>query len=281
MNRLYKAAIGIFIVGLVTILVTILIICFYPDHHIEILAAALFAAPFALIAALWLAFATGDLEVSSKELQMVKERFNECYMKINLEICFVVGKYSKYERLLIKNALKKARSSDPADMKIGLEQLSQFKGEDIYVNLLELIEAKGGAHMERKRILWIDDDADLLKGLVRPLEKDGYKIIVAKNEKDALERIEEFNFVLILSEITLPTGIKGSAKPPPFVGMRLLETLLINMKIKTPFIVLSVISDEEMISDMYKMGVKKVLQKGEYLPAKLKKEIDELLEVRD
>lgn len=271
MNRLYKAAVGIFI----GILVSGIAIHFYPDYRIEVLAAVLFA----FIAALCLAFATGDLNISSKELQMVKEGFNEYWMKTNLEICFIRGRYPKYKRILIKNALKKVRSSDPVDMKIGFEQLSQFKGEDIYVNLLELIETKGGAYMERKRILWIDDDADLLNGLVRPLKKDGYKIIVAKNEKEALERIEEFDFVLILSEIIIPTGTKGSAKNPPFAGMRLLKTLLVDMKIKTPIIVLSIVSDEKMMGDMLDMGVKKILQKGEYLPAKLKKEVYKVMGV--
>lgn len=280
MNRLYKAAIGIFIVGLVTILGTILIIHFYPDHRIEILAAALFAAPLALIAALWLAFTTGDLKVS-KELQMIKKIFNECYMKINLKICFIRGKYSKYERILIKNAFKKVLSGDENERKIGLEQLSQFKGKDIYVNMVELLEAEGGAYMEIKRILWMDADADLLKGLVKPLKKDGYRIIVAKNEKEALEAIKKSDFDLILSEITIPTGMEGSAKDPPFIGMRLLKTFLIDMKIETPIMVLSVVSDEKMIDDMRDMGVKKVLQKGAVLPIKLRKEVYEVLEVRD
>jgi len=137
--------------------------------------------------------------------------------------------------------------------------------------------------MEKKRILWIEDDVDMLRGLVRPLEKDGHEIIVAKNEKEALEKVNESesNFDLILFDIIIPTGKKGDVGDVPFVGMRLLENFLIKMKIGTPFIVLSVVRDHEMINEMLEMGVKKVLPKGAYLPSKLKEEVYEVLRVQD
>ncbi len=135
--------------------------------------------------------------------------------------------------------------------------------------------------MKTKRILWIEDDADLLMGLVRPLEKDGYEIIVVKDEQEALRTIEESDFDLILFDIIIPTGIKGDEGNVHFVGMRLLETLLISMKIKTPIVVLSVVRDSEMINTMYEMGVKKILLKGTCLPSKLREEVYRTLEVQE
>jgi len=137
--------------------------------------------------------------------------------------------------------------------------------------------------METKKILWIEDDADIRMGLVRPLEKDGHEIIVAKDEQEALERIEnkEFDFDLILFDIIIPTGITGDVEDVPFVGMRLLEKLLIDMDIKTPIIVLSVVRDSDLINAMSTMGVKKVLPKIAYLPSKLRKEIYETLGMRE
>ena len=135
--------------------------------------------------------------------------------------------------------------------------------------------------METKKILWIEDDADLLRGLVRPLEKDGHKIIVAKDEQEALERIKnkEFDFDLILFDIIIPTGIPGDVED--FVGMRLLKKLLIDMDIKTPIIVLSVVRDPDMVNAMSTMGDEKVLSKGAYLPSKLRKEIYGTLGMRE
>lgn len=134
--------------------------------------------------------------------------------------------------------------------------------------------------MEQKKILWVEDDADVLMGLVRPLEKDGHEITVAKDEKEALERIEKFDFDLILLDMIIPTGVKGDVGDVPFIGMRLLKTLSIDMKIKTPIIVLSVVRDPDIIEEMNGLGVKEVLQKGAYLPSKLKEKVYETLAVQ-
>lgn len=131
--------------------------------------------------------------------------------------------------------------------------------------------------MKAKRILWIEDDADLLMGLIRPLEKDGHEIIVAKDEKEALETVRKLDFDLIILDIIIPTGIKGDKGDVHFIGMRLLKTLLIDMEIKTPLIVLSVVCESYMIEEMYEMGVKQVLPKGAYLPSRLKEEVYKLL----
>lgn len=133
--------------------------------------------------------------------------------------------------------------------------------------------------MESKKILWIEDDASKLMGLVRPLEKDGHKIIIATDEKEALELIEKSNFDLILVDILIPTGRKYDKGNEHFVGMRLLNKLLVEMNIQTPIIVLSVVSDKEMIENMTLIGVNKVLSKGVLLPSKLRQEIYEILGV--
>lgn len=127
--------------------------------------------------------------------------------------------------------------------------------------------------METKTILWVEDDADLLMGLVKPLEKDGHEIIVAKDEKEALEKIGRFDFDLILFDVIIPTGVKGDMGGINFVGMRLLKKLLKEIKVDAPIIVLSVVGNPAMISEMYEMGVKKVLPKAVYLPSKLREEV--------
>ena len=133
--------------------------------------------------------------------------------------------------------------------------------------------------MKARRILWIEDDADMLMGLVRPLEKDGHKIIVATDEVEALEKIKQNDFDLILFDIIIPRGVKENSGNVAFVGMDLLRKLK-GMNIKIPIIVLSVVRDQKMINEMYIMGVKKVLPKGAYFPSKLKEEIYDTLEIK-
>lgn len=132
--------------------------------------------------------------------------------------------------------------------------------------------------MEQKLILWLEDDADKLMGLVRPLEKDGHKIIVTYNEVEALEKIEKYNFDLILLDIIIPTGVKDDKGDIPFVGMELLK-IIKEKQINTPILVLTVVRHKDMIDEMYNLGATKVLEKGACLPTKLKEEIYEILEL--
>jgi len=130
--------------------------------------------------------------------------------------------------------------------------------------------------MEQKLILWLEDDADRLMGLVRPLEKDGHKICVTYNEAEALEKIEKYNFDLIMIDIIIPTGVKDDKGDIPFVGMELLK-IIKDKQINTPILVLTVVRHKKMIDEMYDLGVIKVLEKGAYLPSKLKEQIYEIL----
>jgi len=267
------------------IAIAILAIYLYPAYSEHIL--------FAVLAAIWyeLTFidSTGiglfvDLITNAllEKFQNVKKKLSEYWMKIDLYTHIEI-KYATPKKRLIKAALRQIQSDDETDRKMGFETLSEFQGDATYEMLLKLIEIKGEFYMNTKKILWIEYDTDSLIELVRPLEKDGYKIMVANNKTEALEAIEKFKFDLIISDIIIPPGVKEDAKKTPFVeiGMRLLETFLVAKNIKTPIIVLSVVSDKEKRKKMCDMGVKKFLQKRECLANELKKEVDEVLEVQD
>ena len=118
-------------------------------------------------------------------------------------------------------------------------------------------------------------------GLVRPLEKDGHEITVAKDEKEALELIEGSVFDLILLDIIIPTGEEGDVGDVEYVGIELLKKLSIDMKIETPILVLSVVRDPDKIEEINGLGVEEVLPKGAYLPSKLKEKVYRVLGVRE
>ena len=285
MNRSYKISVVRILCG---IAIPILAIYICPAHSEHIL--------LAVLAAIWyeLAFGIGSTGIGAfvdlitgillEKLQIVKKALREYLIEIDLYI-HIELEYTKPKKKLIKDAIKKIQSEDEIDREMGFEILPEFKGDATYEILLKLLKIREELYMKTKKILWIDYDTDSLIELVKPLEKDGYKIMVANNEKEALETIEKSksDFDLILSDIIIPPDVKRDAKKIPFVeiGMRLLKTLLIDKKIKTPIIVLSVVSDKEKIGKMYDMGVKKFLQKREYLSSKLREEIYKVLEVQD
>lgn len=58
--------------------------------------------------------------------------------------------------------------------------------------------------MRQKKILVIDDEELVIESLKRLLKKDGYDVSIAKNGKEALERVKETNFDLIVTDIRMP-----------------------------------------------------------------------------
>jgi DNA-binding response OmpR family regulator len=91
--------------------------------------------------------------------------------------------------------------------------------------------------MEKVRILWVDDEIDLLKPHLLFLEEKGYEVLTANNGHDALDLLEEHVFQIVFLDEQMP-GLSG------------IETL---MKIKEKFASLPVVmitkSEEESIME--------------------------------
>ncbi len=62
--------------------------------------------------------------------------------------------------------------------------------------------------MKEIRILWTDDEIDLLKPLILFLEEKGYKVLTARNGDEAVKLVEEENFDLIFLDENMP-GMSG------------------------------------------------------------------------
>ena len=58
------------------------------------------------------------------------------------------------------------------------------------------------------KLIWIDDEVDLLKPHIVFLENKGYQVSPVNNVNEALEMIEKENFVLALLDENMP-GISG------------------------------------------------------------------------
>lgn len=62
--------------------------------------------------------------------------------------------------------------------------------------------------MAKRRILWADDEINLLKPLVIFLEGDGFEVVSVTNGLDCLEKIKEENFDLVILDEQMP-GMTG------------------------------------------------------------------------
>ena len=92
--------------------------------------------------------------------------------------------------------------------------------------------------MTNGRLLWVDDEIELLKAHIMFLEKKGYEVVTVSNGTDAIEECRQTTFDLILLDEMMP-GISG------------LETLQYIKEIQpaTP-VVMCTKSEEEKIMDM-------------------------------
>jgi DNA-binding response OmpR family regulator len=61
--------------------------------------------------------------------------------------------------------------------------------------------------MNKIKILWVDDEIDLLKPHILFLEKKNYDVTTCNNGQDAIELFEENNFDVVFLDENMP-GLK-------------------------------------------------------------------------
>lgn len=122
------------------------------------------------------------------------------------------------------------------------------------------------------KLLWIEDDADQLDIMVRPLRDSGFEITTVVDAKEASDLLinRKENFDLIILDILIPLGEyrENSSDYSEFTGLSLLKELR-NNKIKIPVIIFSVV-DESDLGDISSLSVSKILFKASLFPPELK-----------
>ena len=86
--------------------------------------------------------------------------------------------------------------------------------------------------MNSIKILWVDDEIDLLKPHILFLEQKGYDLTACTNGTDALDLVKKTNFDIIFLDENMP-GING------------LETLTEIKQLQTNFPVVMITKSEE------------------------------------
>ncbi len=126
----------------------------------------------------------------------------------------------------------------------------------------------------KKKIVWIEDDTDIINDVVRPLERGGYHIDRFYTVKEALDNIETLQVCdLILLDLIIPPG--SDERFGHYPGMYLLRTFREEYQLKQPVIVLSVVADAEVFQDLKTLNAE--IENKPILPSKLKRLVEEVL----
>lgn len=115
------------------------------------------------------------------------------------------------------------------------------------------------------KILVVEDDEMILRTLEFRLKKDNYSVTVARDGREALEKLKSNNFNLVLTDLMLP-----------FVtGMEVLSYIKTNLP-DLPVIVLSAADEEGTIMDAFKLGADDFIAKP-FSPGELSLRVKRLL----
>lgn len=104
---------------------------------------------------------------------------------------------------------------------------------------------------DAKKIVLAEDNSILSLLLKFRLEKEGYKLLMAVDGKEAIELIEEYNPELILTDIMMP-----------FIsGLEVISHVRNKLNMQTPIIVFSAAGQEEMILKAFNLGATDFMSK--------------------
>jgi len=138
--------------------------------------------------------------------------------------------------------------------------------------------------MKTLQILWIEDQHNLLKQIVYPLQKDKHIIIFVRTFFEAKQEIEKQmndgkTFDCIILDLIIPTGDKNeNTKPSPLIGLELLEDIINKYNFHSKkILVFTVVRDSNLNKRVRKFDVYDIVHKGRYLPSELKKTVYEMV----
>ncbi len=184
-----------------------------------------------------------------------------------LSEAIVSGNGKKYDILLMKRAVDKLESDNEEEQLIGNQEIYELSRKNF--------------RSKKYRILWVDDDAEIIFGLVEPLVDKGYLIDRALNKKEAEQLMDQKKYDIIILDIILPSGEKVKSTEYSFNikeynGLKFLKSLPDD---SPPILVLSVVNNEEMLTEIRNYPqVKKYIEKGCIEPDQLRDEILKIIE---
>lgn len=141
-----------------------------------------------------------------------------------------------------------------------------------------------------KFILWIEDDYYAIKGLFKPLEKEGFKVNVATSALDAYNQLQNWRtYDLIVVDLIVPLSDDDAKIPPQvkfwedeqYVGLGIAKWLARDLKVERPVLLLSVVRDPIANFNLSEFGLKYYLSKSGLLPSRVKEKVLRILAGQD
>ena len=128
-----------------------------------------------------------------------------------------------------------------------------------------------------KALAWIEDDANIIDETVELLERAGHKIHRIRSVRDALDQVDLIRRCdLILLDIILPPGDVPRTYSR-YSGVELLKQLREEYQVKTPALVLSVVSNVDVHRQLWELGIEGIIGKV-ILPSKFTERVEQILE---
>ena len=115
--------------------------------------------------------------------------------------------------------------------------------------------------MLSKKIIWIEDDIDIIYPVIEKLEKSGYsieKMYTIQDAEDSIDSLRKADLIL-LDMIVLPDENQRLATRYP--GMEFLNEMRNKYKIDTPVIVFTVVTKSEVRKELMRLGVSDIIMK--------------------
>jgi DNA-binding response OmpR family regulator len=128
-----------------------------------------------------------------------------------------------------------------------------------------------------KKIVWIEDDVEIIRPVIRPLERAKYSIVTFQTAKDVFDNLEQLHEAdVIILDIFIPHG-GVDVELSRYTGVDIFEILKLEHQLTTPVIVLTVVAREEVRTRLRDLGVADIVRKP-VRPSELKERIELILE---
>ena len=116
------------------------------------------------------------------------------------------------------------------------------------------------------QILIAEDDELILKTIEHKLKKEGYKVVLTRNGKEAISKIETEDIDLIITDIMMPFAS----------CLEIISAVRKSKNSETPMIILSSLGQEDVVVEAFNLGANDFMVKP-FSPIELSVRVKKLL----
>lgn len=140
------------------------------------------------------------------------------------------------------------------------------------------------------KILWVEDESFMIKGLFRPLEKLGFEVDVARSAIEAYHKIRNcIDYDVLVVDLIIPLSDDDEELPEEvnnwntekYIGVGLAKWLATMENVRSPILLLSVVANPIKTFRLDEYRITHYLSKNGLLPSKVTEEIVKILGITE